>query len=51
MEKFVCDVNKNFIRFTDFSECASCGNHICIKAAKKFNFICPNCFGRLFRIN
>ncbi|MCD8041063.1 MAG: hypothetical protein LUF82_06070 [Clostridia bacterium] len=30
-------------------ECASCGNHVCGSCAVKNSFVCPACYGRLYR--
>jgi acetyl-CoA carboxylase beta subunit len=32
-------------------ECPRCGNHVCRRCFKENFGVCPNCFGRLFRIS
>ncbi|MDE7162806.1 MAG: hypothetical protein K2O44_01850 [Clostridia bacterium] len=32
-------------------ECESCGNHVCKLCALSWRGVCPNCFGRLWRIS
>ena len=32
-------------------ECESCGNHVCKECALRWKYVCPNCFGRLWRIS
>ncbi|MDE7256885.1 MAG: hypothetical protein K2N50_02880 [Clostridia bacterium] len=32
-------------------ECEACGNHVCKECALRWKYVCPNCFGRLWRIS
>lgn len=32
-------------------ECGNCGNHVCKECAVKWSRVCPNCFGRLYRVS
>lgn len=50
MEKFNCKNMENF-DFKEVFECASCGNHVCREKAEIWGRICPNCFGKLYRIS
>lgn len=48
MEKFNC---KNMENFNEMFECEACGNHVCKSKAELWGRVCPNCFGRLYRIS
>lgn len=51
MEKNYCPKDKNFNVAENFFECGTCGNHVCKTQAELWGRICPNCFGRLYRIS
>ena len=51
MEKSVCENAKNFDLLNEFFECGSCGNHVCKTQAELWGRVCPNCFGKLYRIS
>ena len=51
MEKFNCKKGTNFDFSNDFFECGTCGNHVCREQGEIWGRICPNCFGRLYRIS
>lgn len=51
MEKFVCGGMENFELSESFFECGTCGNHVCKTKAELWGRVCPNCFGRLYRIS
>ncbi len=45
-------LNSDDFDFTqEFFECETCGNHVCKSQAEIWSRICPNCFGRLYRIS
>ena len=51
MEKFDCGSIKDFELADSFFECGTCGNHVCKTKAELWGRVCPNCFGRLYRIS
>lgn len=51
MEKFNCKIKDNFELSDNVFECGTCGNHICSTQAELWSRVCPNCFGRLYRIS
>ena len=51
MEKFNCKNATEFDSFSDFFECGTCGNHVCKTKAELWGRVCPNCFGKLYRIS
>ena len=51
MEKFNCKNRTDFDFSNDFFECGTCGNHVCRTQGEIWGRICPNCFGRLYRIS
>lgn len=51
MGNFKCGNVKNFNLSDCFFECGSCGNHVCKTQAEIWGRICPNCFGKLYRIS
>lgn len=51
MKDFKCRNALNFGVNQEIYECGSCGNHVCRECAVKSFYVCPNCFGRLYRIS
>ena len=51
MEKFNCGNLDNFELAENFFECGTCGNHVCKTKAELWGRVCPNCFGKLYRIS
>ena len=51
MKNFRCGHSENYDILNDFYECGTCGNHICKTQVETCGGVCPNCFGRLYRVN
>ena len=51
MENKKCAHAGEFDLIDNFFECGTCGNHVCKTQAEIWSRICPNCFGRLYRIS
>jgi len=51
MEKFRCGNTFKTFDINNFLECGDCGNHVCKARAKREHWLCPHCFGRLYKIN
>lgn len=51
MKKTGCENMLTFDDPSEIFECGNCGNHVCKQKAELWGRICPNCFGRLYRIS